>query len=555
MLADRPADLVLLGGRIATMDAARRWASALAVRDGRLVTVGSDADVRTVIGPRTRVIDLRGRTAVPGFQDAHVHPVGGGLDMLRCDLHDSLLAEDYVEIIATYARTHPDETWIRGGGWYMAAFEGGTPRRDELDRILPDRPVFLSSRDGHSAWVNSRALELAGVTAATPDPDDGRIERDPDGTPTGTLHEGAMDLVGEFVPADTPAELEAGLITGQRHLHSLGITAWQDAIVEPAAEERAYVSLASRGELTGRVVGALWWDHHRGAEQIDELVERRRTTAIGRYAPTSVKLMMDGVLENYTGAMLDPYLDGSGATTDNRGLMQIDPDGLKTWVPTLDALGFQPHFHAIGDGAVRAALDAVEAARRANGPSDTRPHIAHIQVIHPDDIARFRRLDVVANAQPFWAAHERQMDVLTIPFIGERWRWQYPFRSLQTAGAILAMGSDWSVTTADPLWEMEIAVERVYRGVDIKGVDIAAPVFLPDERLELVDALAAFTNGSAYVNHLERETGSLEAGKLADLAVLDRDLFDRGAGAIRDARVVGTFIEGAAVYEAPALEG
>ncbi len=555
MVADRPADLVLLGGRVATMDAARSWATALASRDGRLVAVGPDADVRTHIGPRTRVIELRGRTVVPGFQDAHVHPVGGGLEMLRCDLNDSLEASEYLEIIATYARTHPDEAWIRGGGWYMAAFEGGTPRRDELDRILPDRPAFLTSRDGHSAWVNTRALELAGVTAATNDPDDGRFERDRDGTPAGTLHEGAMDLVGEFVPDDTQVELEAGLRTGQRHLHSLGITAWQDAIVEPAVEERAYVSLASSGELTGRVVGALWWDHHRGAEQIDEFVERRRATAIGRYAPTSVKLMMDGVLENYTGALLEPYLDGHGGTTDNHGLMQIDPEGLKTWVPILDALGFQSHFHAIGDGAVRAALDAVEAARHANGPSDTRPHIAHIQLIHPDDVPRFRELDVVANAQPFWAAHERQMDVLTIPFIGERWRWQYPFRSLRAAGAVLAMGSDWSVTTADPLWEMDLAVERAYRGVDIKGIDTMVDVFLPDERLDLVDALAAFTNGSAYVNHLERQTGSLEAGKLADLAVLDRDLFDRGAGAIREARVVGTFVEGAAVYEDPALDG
>ena len=175
---------------------------------------------------------------------------------------------------------------------------------------------------------------------------------------------------------------------------------------------------------------------------------------------------------------------------------------------------------------MRVALDAVEAARRANGPSDTRPHIAHIQVIHPDDIARFRELDVVANAQPFWAAHERQMDVLTIPFIGERWRWQYPFRSLRAAGAVLAMGSDWSVSTADPLWEMELAVERDLPGARSPGSE----VFLPDERLELIDALAAFTNGSAYVNHLDRETGSLEVGKLADLAVLDRDLFDRGAG-------------------------
>ena len=330
-----------------------------------------------------------------------------------------------------------------------------------------------------------------------------------------------------------------------------GITAWQDAIVAPDSEELAYVALASSGELTARVVGALWWAHDRGEEQIEELVERRRSTAIGRYAPTSVKLMMDGVLENFTGAMLEPYLDADGAPTTNHGLSQIDPEGLKHWVPKLDALGFQPHFHAIGDKAVRDALDAVAAARAANGASDTRPHIAHIQVIHPDDIPRFRDLDVAANAQPLWAAREDQMDVLTIPFLGEpRWRWQYPFRSLRAAGAVLAMGSDWSVSSANPLLEMEIAVERRYR--EPSG---DRGVFLPEERLELIDALAAFTAGSAYVNHLDQETGTIEVGKAADLAVLDRDLFDRGAGAIGETRVIGTFIEGVPVYEDPALDG
>ncbi len=331
MTVDQPADLVLTGGRIATMDAARSWATALAVRDGRLVAVGPDAAVRPLIGPRTRVIELRGRTVTPGFQDAHVHPVSSGVEMLRCNLHVSLVASDYLEIIATYARDRPDDPWIRGGGWYMAAFEGGAPRREDLDRVVSDRPAILESRDGHSAWVNTRALELAGVTAATADPSDGRIERDADGTPSGTLHEGAIDLVAQFGPDDTPADQEEGLRLGQAHLHSLGITAWQDAIVTPESEERAYVALASRGELTARVVGALWWEHDRGAEQIEEFVERRRATAIGRYAPTSVKLMMDGVLENFTGAMLDPYLDGHGGTTDNRGLLQLDarwPHGL-----------------------------------------------------------------------------------------------------------------------------------------------------------------------------------------------------------------------------------
>ncbi len=541
--ADQPADLVLLGGRIATMDAARRFVSAIAIRGGRIAAVGPDRTMRPLIGPSTRLIDLRGRTVTPGFQDAHVHPVHGGLARLRCELHDTRGREALLATIADYARTHPDVPWIIGGGWYMADFPGGTPRREDLDAIVPDRPVFLTNRDGHGAWVNSRALELADITAATTDPSDGRIERDPDGSPTGTLHEGAQDLVERLSPDDSPADLEEALRIGQAYLHSLGITAWQDAIVRPETEERAYVALAARGELTARVVGAMWWERSRGVEQIEEFVERRTATSIGRYQATSVKLMMDGVLENYTGAMLDPYLDADGHVTDNRGLLQIDPTGLATWVPKLDALGFQAHFHAIGDGAVRASLNAVAAARAANGPSDTRPHIAHIQVIHPDDIRRFHSLDVAANAQPYWACHEGQMDDLTIPFLGDRWRWQYPYRSLRAAGAVLAMGSDWSVSTPDPLLEMEVAVERI--ADESRGEREA---FLPDERIALIDALAGFTNGSAYVNHLD-ETGSLEVGKLADLVVLDRNLFDRELGAIGEARVVGTFVEGETVFE------
>jgi len=549
MTTDKHADLVLLGGRIATMDTARSWATALAVNGGRITMVGPDSTAKAHVGPKTRVIDLRGRTVTPGFQDAHVHPVHGGLTMLRCNLHDARGREGVLEAIAEYARTHPDEPWIIGGGWYMADFPGGTPHRDDLDRIVPDRPVALTVRDGHVVWANSRALEIAGITAATPDPRDGRIERDPDGTPSGALHEGAMTLVREHIPDDTRADMAEALRLGQAYLHSLGITAWQDAIVQPEPEEAAYVALASSGELTARVIGALWWERGRGSDQIDEFVERRRATSIGRYQATSVKLMMDGVLENFTGAMLEPYGDGQGGTTDNTGILQIDPRGLASWVPQLDALGFQPHFHAIGDRAVRASLDAVGAARQANGPSDTRPHIAHIQVIHPDDVRRFRELGVTVNAQPYWACHEDQMDVLTIPFIGDRWRWQYPFRSLRAAGAVLAMGSDWSVSTPDPLLEMEVAVERIS---DLSRGE--AEPLLPDERIELIDALAAFTSGSAYVNHLD-ETGSLEVGKLADIAILDRDLFDRGAGAIGEAGVIGTFVEGVPVYETGELGG
>jgi hypothetical protein len=551
MTHDTPADLVLRDGRVATMDARRTFAAALAVRAGRIVVVGGDDAVRDWIGPRTRVVELLGRSVTPGFGDAHVHPVSAGVGQVRCDLSAARGLDTYLGIIGAYAAAHPDETWIRGDGWSMADFPGGIPHRDDLDRVVPDRPVYLESRDGHTGWVNSKALELAGVTADSLDPVDGRIERDADGRPSGALQEGAVDLIYPLFPADTPDELVEGLRLAQAQLHGLGITNWQDASVSPESGEVAYTTLAGRGELTARVVGALVWDRARGAEQIEKLEERRARTASGRYAPTSVKLHLDGVLENGTGAVLEPYLDDDGRPTTNRGMSMIEPEALKAYVTRLDALGFQPHFHAIGERAVREGLDAVEAARRANGPTDTRPHIAHIQVIHPDDRGRFRELGVIANAQPYWAVYETQMDELTIPRLGpERSGWQYPFGSLLAAGATIAMGSDWAVSTPDPLLEMEVAVTRVsdyHRG--------ERPPFLPAERLDLMDALAGFTTGTAFVNHLESEVGSIEVGKAADLVVLDRDLFDREAGAIGEARVVATFIDGIAVHEAPALEG
>lgn len=538
------ADVVLTGGAVATMDATRRVAEAIAVRDGRIAFVGLARDARRWVGRRTRVVDLRGRMVLPGFQDAHTHPTHGGLAMVRCDLHDLVGADIVLEVIRNYADANPDEAWIRGSGWYMADFPNGTPSKELLDAIVPDRPVLLTNRDGHGAWVNTRALELAGIDRHTPDPEDGRIERSADGEPQGTLHEGAMELVEQIAPDAEPDDLVRGLVKAQAYLHSLGITAWQDAwVTDP--DDDAYTTLAGREELTARVQAAWWWDRKIGLEQLDEILAWRDRDPVGRYRRTSVKLMLDGVLENFTGALLEPYLDADGRPTTNAGIDFIDRDVLHEAVARIDAAGLQPHFHAIGDRAVRNALDAVEAARRANGWTDTRPHVAHIQVIHPDDLPRFRQVGLVANAQPFWASHEPQMDVLTVPFLGaERAAWQYPFGSLRRAGAMLCMGSDWAVTTPDPLEEIEVAVERVM-GLFRDDVE----PFLPDERLALDDALAAFTVGSAYVNHLDDETGTLEVGKLADLAVLDRDLFASDAGPIGDARVVATFVEGQAVFE------
>ncbi|MCT9093713.1 amidohydrolase [Streptomyces sp. ASQP_92] len=541
-----PADLVFTGGPVLTLDAARSRATTVAVTGDRITAVGHD-EVRELIGPKTEVVDLGGKLLIPGFQDAHVHPVSAGIELARCDLTGLRTATDTVAAVRAYADAHPDQEWITGGGWSMEAFEGGSPTRELLDRVLPDRPVYLPNRDHHGAWVNSRALELAGITRDTPDPADGRIERDASGEPNGLLQEGAMDLVGRLTPRSTPAERLAALLRAQAHLHAYGITAWQDAIVgrfgsmdDPAD---AYVTAARDGSLTARVVGALWWDRDRGAEQIPELVERRRELSVGRFRAGAVKIMQDGVAETGTAALLGPYLDSCGCATANTGTSFVDPAQLRSYVSELDALGFQAHFHALGDRAVREALDAVQAAREKNGWSDTRPHLAHLQIVHPDDIGRFRALGATANIQPLWASHEPQMDELTIPFLGaERAGWQYPFAALLRSGATVAAGSDWPVSSPDPMQGIHTAVNRIAPGEN-------GPVFLPEQRIGLTAAFAAYTSGTAYVNHLD-DTGSIRAGALADLAVLDRDPYAGPAQEIGETRVLATYVGGRRVHDA-----
>jgi hypothetical protein len=544
------ADLVFTNGAVYTVDATRRWAQSVAIRGGRIVAVGTDADVKEHASPGSEVVDLRGRMLLPGFQDAHVHPPSGGWEMAHCNLSEDYDLESYRRIIRAYAEERPEEPWVLGGGWSMDVFPRGAPPKTELDALVPDRPVFLTSRDGHSAWVNSKTLELAGITKDTPDPGDGVIEREPDGKPLGTLHEGAMQAVVNLVPETTLKDWIDGLLVAQEYLHSLGITAWQDAIVGghyPSYD--AYKEAASRGDLTARVVGSLWWDRYRGEEQIEEFIDQRARGTVGRFRATTIKIMQDGVLENFTGGVLEPYLDAEGEPTQNRGKSFVDPEALKGYVTRLDAEGFQVHFHAIGDRAVREALDAIEAARNANGMNDNRHHIAHIQVIHPDDLPRFRRLGVVANGQPLWAINEGQMLNLTIPFLGPgRSTWQYPFASLVRHGAILAFGSDWSVSSPNPLWEMHVAVNRL-PAPGYPYSEGTAEVFLPEERIDLPTAIHAFTMGSAYVNHLDEATGSIEVGKLADLCVLDRNLFDGPVAEIGEAKVVLTLVEGERVFE------
>jgi predicted amidohydrolase YtcJ len=532
------ADLALTGGSVFAVGEPE----AVVVQGGRIAAVGSAHEARDWTGPGTRVLELEGRTVLPGFQDAHLHPPHGGLAASQCYLFDAATREQCLDAVARYAADRPELEWIAGGGWSIDSFAGGTPSRADLDAVVRDRPVFLVNRDGHGGWVNSRALELAGVTAETPDPPDGRIERDPSGTPQGTLHEGAMGLVERLLPPTTQAEWEEAILRAQADLHALGITAWQDAAVT-ADTYLAYLALAGRGALTMRMEGNLLWERGHGDGQLEELVERRDAATLGRLRLRGAKIFVDGVLENFTGAVLEPYVG-----SDNAGLSMHDPEELAQMVTALDAHGFQVHMHTIGDRAVREALDATEAAQRANGTRDRRFHLAHVQLVHPDDLPRFAELGVAANASPYWACRSDYVTVLTEPFIGpERSARMYPFGSLLRASAPLAFGSDWTVSTPNPLLEIEVAVTRT------PPDDRGAEPLLPEEALDLPTALTTFTAGSAWVNFLDEETGTIEPGKLADLVVLDRDALDPGAGPIGEARVLLTLVEGEAVYADPEL--
>jgi len=520
--------------------------SCVRIRNGRITEVGQTARTGAA-----EPVDLAGGTLLPGFIDAHAHPVFAGYQLRRCDLHAAERAADYIDIIAAYARGHPAEEWIIGGGWAMTAFPGGIPTRYQLDEVVADRPVFLPNRDGHGAWVNTKALTLAGIDARTPDPPDGRIERDADGEPVGMLQEGAAFLVSRLLPPATEEDYYLGLLAAQKYLLALGITGWQDAIVgrnpdeaDPAA---AYLRAAQAGTLLANVVGALWWDRHQGLEQLPELLYRRSAGQAGSFRATSVKMMLDGVAENHTAAMLEPYLDGDGCQTSQDGLDFIDPAELPSFVTALDREGFQVHFHSLGDRAVRHALDAIEAARQHNGEPRARHHLAHLQVVHPQDIPRFAALEATANIQPLWATHEPQMDDLTIPFLGERRAgWQYPFRSLLQAGAALCAGSDWPVSSPDPLWGVHVAVNRSLPAT--VGGSGGEP-FLPAQRIGLGPALAAYTSGSARVNGLEQRVGAIRVGLDADFAIVDADLSVLPAGEICDASVQQTWVRGQLAYE------
>jgi predicted amidohydrolase YtcJ len=543
--AAETADLLFVGGAVYTVDAARSWASAVAVSDGRIIYVGDDAGARTFAGASTRVVELGGKMLLPGFHDSHVHLASGGYELLLCDLNESKSADEVVARIERCAAERPGDGWLRGGGWELPIFPGGNPHKSVLDRIAPDRPVYMESSDGHTTWVNSQALALAGITAATPDPPNGRIERDPaTGEPTGTLRETAGDLVEALLPDPTPDEIRRGLELGIARAHRYGVVGALEATAHRARLE-AFRDLDRAGRLGMHVTAALRVDPERGPEQVAELAALRDADWGPHVRATAAKLYVDGVLEAQTGALYEPYVGRGG----DRGELIWSEARLREIAIALDRAGLQIHVHAIGDRAIGVTFDALEAVAAANGRRDRRPALTHIQLFAPGDVDRFRELGAAASFQALWAYEDAFIRDLTVPFLGpERSARLYPIGSVVRAGGIVAGGSDWSVSTINPLPAIEVAITR--RSPDAE----AGPAWLPDERTDLPTMLAAYTIGSAWASFRERETGSIEAGKRADLVVLDRNLFDVPVAEISDAKVLLTLFGGDEVYRDPSFE-
>lgn len=545
-------EIIFSGGSLFDPTTTGPVRGAVAVADGRILAVGSEQDICALRGPETEMRDITGQLLLPGFQDAHIHPILGGIENLQCNLAHTRSADECLEALRQYAEAHPENEWIVGSGWTAEHFEDGIGHRSILDRVVPDRPVALVNRDHHSIWANSAALRAAGIDRDTEDPSDGPIGRDADGEPDGNLYEGAMELMRRVQPQVTSAQARRGLLAAQAYLHSLGVTAWQDAILghdlDPELLISAYIEADQHDELTMRVAGCLWWERDRGAEQISEFIDTRERLRNGispeRWLGTNVKLLLDGVTETFTAAISEPYRDACGHATDNTGISFIDADSLKEYVAELDRQGFIAHFHALGDRAVTEGLDAIAHARSRNGESGLPHHLAHLQIVRDEDLPRFAELGAVANMQMLWAAHEPPNDDLTIPFLPPHLIDHiYPFGDLHAASAPLAAGSDWPVSTPDPIQAIHVGVNRWSPGSDRRVFGGAR------QQLDLATALTAYTFGSAKVNRCEDRTGRLLPGYLADLAVLDRNPFDLDPSAIAETRVVSTFVGGVSVYE------
>ncbi|KRD07014.1 amidohydrolase [Mycobacterium sp. Root265] len=511
---------------------------ALLVSDGLVVAVGAQAHAS---GADERV-DLAGGFLMPSFGDGHAHPLYGGLESVGPQVRPCTSVDEIVAAVKTYADAHPDQEWIVGASYDGSLVEGGLFDARWLDAAVPDRPVVLRAWDYHTFWVNSAALRLAGITADTPDPVLGEIPRRADGSVLGTLREwGATDLVAAVMPARDESVRIAALGTAADYYLARGVTWVQDAWVEPD-DVNTYIAAARAGALRMRFNLALYADPRHFDTQVTHFADARdRVRGVGSplLSADTVKFFADGVVENETGALLAPYCSG----LHSHGMQLWEGDSLARAAQRVDDLGLQIHIHAIGDAAVRQALDAIEHVVRTNGPRDRRPVIAHAQLVDDADLGRFAELGVIPNMQPLWAQLDALMTVLTVPRLGaERSERQYRIRSLEKSGAALAFGSDWPVSSGAPLDGIAVAVSRQTEdGTPAGG-------WTPHEILPIETALSAYTAGVAHQAFAETAWGKLIPGSSADLVWLDADPTTTAAPELPAVTVRATYLQGRPVY-------
>lgn len=531
-------DLVLLNGRIWTAEDRQTFVEAVAVRGNLIMQTGSTEDIRGLVGSSTKVIDLQGKLVIPGFNDAHIHFLGGSLELFEVDLTGAMNGAEIVSAVARFATEHPEKTWITGRGWQYTWFPSGMPSAEVLAEMITDRPVFIKAYDGHSAWANAKALELAGVTAKSKPAGFGEVVLDARGNLTGALLEDAMDLVARIIPKPSREEKLAALRAGLKLANSLGITSIQNASGN-VDELSLYVELQQKNELSLRYAAALSVEASTPENEIAAYrVKRKELAENPRIRADAIKFMLDGVIESHTAAMLKPYHDVPLA-----GDFAIPLAEYKRLVSALDKDGFRLQTHAIGDRAVREALNAYESAEKENGPRPRRNRVEHIETISPEDIPRFASLGVMPSMEPIHA-DPGTMGVWQKAIGPERMPWSFAWKSMLDAGAKLVYSSDWpACIDINPIRGIHVAVNR--RTPDGFPVD----AWVAEQKIDITDALIAYTRTGAYATFEEDTKGQIKAGMLADMVVLSNDLFTIDPMSIASTHVVMTVFDGTVIYE------
>ena len=533
------ADLVLVNGRIWTAQGEDSFVEAVAIRGNKIIQIGSTQDMRKLAGKSTRVVDLEGKLAIPGFNDAHIHFLGGSIGLFEIDLTKAKTGADIVIAVDSFARLNPDAEWIRGRGWQYTQFPSGLPTVEDMKGLRSDRPIFLRAYDGHSGWANPMAMKLAGITNQTKPAGFGQIVLDAKGIPTGTLLEDAQLLVSKFIPSPSrETQLEA-LLQGLKMVSSLGITSMQNA--SGSVNELAlYLDLQLNGELTARYSAALSVEDRTTEDEIDSFrVMRTLLSTNPLIKADAIKFMLDGVIESHTAAMLKAYDDAP----DEKGDFAIPLEKYRTLVNALDKDGFRLYTHAIGDLAVREALNAYENAQQVNGQQQRRNRVEHIETISPEDIPRFAKLDVMASMEPIHA-DPGTMGVWKNAIGKDRLPYSFAWNSLLKENAHLVFSSDWpACIDINPIRGIHVAVNRrTPEGFPEGG-------WIPEQKISIAKALLAYTRAGAYASFEEEIKGQIKPGMLADIIVLSDDLFTIDPMRIASTQVILTIFDGKIIYE------